>query len=137
MSAAMVLFSVALLITAILTKIVGCGAGAKLCGYSNGESLQIGVGMISRGEVALIVASKGSAMGLLSTVYFGPTIIVVIITTIITPILLKFVFSKEKVGKYDGMIQSNLIDKYEETEQIDIVTQSISRLNEDLKKSSK
>jgi len=137
MSAAIVLFSVALLIVAIITKIVGCGAGAKICGYSNSESLQIGVGMISRGEVALIVASKGSALGLMSTVYFGPTIIDVIITTIITPILLKFVFSREKVGKYDDMIQSDLIDRYEETEQIDIVTQRITRMNEDMKSSSK
>jgi len=134
MSATIVLFSLSLLVIAILTKIIGCGFGAKICGYSNSESLQIGVGMISRGEVALIVASKGSALGLVSNIYFGPTIIVVIMTTIITPILLKIVFSKEKSGQYDGIIQSDLVDRYEETEQIDMVTQKIISMDQDIKK---
>ena len=137
MSASVILFSVVLLVVAILTKIVGCGLGAKLCGYSKNESTQIGVGMISRGEVALIVASKGSALGLMSDVYFGPVIIVVIMTTIITPILLKVVFSQEKVGKYDGMVQSDLIDLYEEPEQIDLVTQQLMRMNDTIKKDHK
>ncbi len=91
-----ILFSVLLLIVAILSKIVGCGLGAKLCGYSNDESMQIGVGMISRGEVALIVANKGAALGLMSSVFFGPTIIIVIVTTIITPILLKIAFAGQR-----------------------------------------
>jgi len=77
---------------AVLSKMVGCGLGAKLCRYSNRESLQIGVGMVSRGEVALVVASKGAALGLISKELFGPVIVVVVVTTIITPILLKVVF---------------------------------------------
>lgn len=92
MSVAVVVFSVLLCIIAILTKIVGCGLGAKICGYENYQCKRIGVGMISRGEVALIVASKGEALGLLGSNFLGPVIIVVVITTIITPILLKFVF---------------------------------------------
>ena len=68
-----------------------------LCKYSPKESLQIGTGMISRGEVALIVASKGASKGLISEQLLGPVVIVVVITTIITPILLKMVFhSKEE-----------------------------------------
>ena len=85
---------------AILTKIVGCGLGAKMCRYSNAEALQIGCGMISRGEVALIVANKGAALGLMSTTFFGPIIITVVATTIIAPILLKLVFRSKK--KADG-----------------------------------
>ncbi len=50
--------------------------------------------MISRGEVALIVASKGTAVGLLGSNFLGPVVIVVIVTTIITPVLLKLVFKK-------------------------------------------
>ena len=92
MSAAIVGFAVALTIVAILTKIVGCALGAKMCGYKNYQSARIGVGMISRGEVALIVASKGEALGMLGGNFLGPVIIVVVITTIITPILLKIVF---------------------------------------------
>ena len=72
---------------ALLTKIVGCGLGAKMCGYKNYQSLRIGGGMISRGEVALIVASKGTEVGLLGSNFLGPVVLVVIITTIITPIL--------------------------------------------------
>lgn len=92
MSATIILFALALLVVAIVSKVIGCGVGAKLCKYSNREALQIGTGMVSRGEVALIVASKGAALGLLSAVQFGPIVIMVVVTTIITPILLKFVF---------------------------------------------
>ena len=92
MSTALVIFSVMLLLVAIVSKVIGCGLGAKLCGYTNKECLQIGTGMISRGEVALIVASKGANLGLLSTTLFGPIVIMVVATTILTPVLLKIVF---------------------------------------------
>ncbi len=82
-------FSMLLLAVAILTKIVGCGIGAKICGFDGKESIQVGVGMISRGEVALIVAQKGYAIGLIDADMFPPIVIVVIATTIITPIVLK------------------------------------------------
>lgn len=85
----MLIFSLILLIIAILTKIAGCGLGARICGFSRRESLQVGVGMVSRGEVALIVAQKGYAMGLMSAALFPPIVLVVIATTIITPIILK------------------------------------------------
>ncbi len=97
MSAAIIGFAVALSVVAVLTKVVGCGLGAKLCHYQNYQAKRIGIGMISRGEVALIVASKGAALGLLGSAFLGPVIIVVVITTIITPILLKIVFVKQKV----------------------------------------
>lgn len=64
-------------------------------GYTSRESLQIGVGMISRGEVALIVANKGEALGLISDTLYAPIVVMVVITTIITPILLKIVFKKK------------------------------------------
>lgn len=93
MSAAIVGFAVALTIVAVLTKVVGCGVGAKICHYKNYQAKRIGIGMISRGEVALIVASKGAALGLLGSAFLGPIIIVVVITTIITPVFLKVVFA--------------------------------------------
>lgn len=82
-------FAVLLLVVAILTKVVGCGLGAKICKCTNAESLQIGIGMISRGEVALIVAQKGYQNGMLDDTLFAAIVFVVIITTLITPILLK------------------------------------------------
>ncbi len=85
----LLIFSLILLLVAILTKIIGCGLGAKVCGFTGREALQVGVGMVSRGEVALIVAQKGYAMGLMSAALFPPIVLVVIATTIITPIILK------------------------------------------------
>jgi hypothetical protein len=88
-TASLVIFSLILLVIAILTKIIGCGMGAKFCGFTSSEALQVGVGMGSRGEVALIVAQKGYDMGLLDASLFPPIVIVVIATTIITPVMLK------------------------------------------------
>ncbi len=67
MSMTIIAFAVVLTIVAVITKIIGCGLGAKVCGYKNYQVKRIGVGMISRGEVALIVASKGAALGLMSS----------------------------------------------------------------------
>lgn len=91
MNASIWIFSVVLLVIAILTKVVGCGLGAKMCGCNAKEALQVGIGMVSRGEVALIVAQKGYACGMLDDVLFAPIVLVVIITTLLTPILLKVV----------------------------------------------
>lgn len=98
MTGSIILFSGLLVIVAILTKIVGCGFGAKMCKFTNHESIQIGAGMVSRGEVALIVATKGAALGLMSSVFFGPVIIMVVATTIVAPILLKLAFRNDKGG---------------------------------------
>ena len=89
MTPSLVVFSLLLLAVAIVTKIIGCGLGAKICGFTSKESLQVGVGMISRGEVALIVAQKGFAVGLVGAEMFPPIVVVVIATTIITPIVLR------------------------------------------------
>lgn len=96
MTPALITFSIALVIIAILTKVLGCALGAKMCKYSTTEAIQIGTGMVSRGEVALIVASKGTSLGLMGSVFFGPIVIMVVITTVITPILLKIVFSNKE-----------------------------------------
>lgn len=95
MTGNLILFSVILILVACLTKVIGCGIGAKLCKYTNRETLQIGVGMISRGEVALIIASKGATLGLMASNFLGPIVIVVVFTTIIAPIILKFTFKSD------------------------------------------
>ncbi|MTH06574.1 cation:proton antiporter [Turicibacter sanguinis] len=109
MNQTLLLFTIVLVVIAIISKIIGCGLGAKLCHYSTKESLQVGVGMVSRGEVALIVASKGAALGLMSAVNFGPIVVVVVITTIVTPILLKIVFSSKKDSRNLTKTNSKLI----------------------------
>lgn len=98
MDASMWIFSIILLVIAILSKIIGCGLGAKMCGCNGKEALQIGVGMVSRGEVALIVAQKGYASGMLDNRLFAPIVLVVIVTTLLTPILLKVVMKDKETA---------------------------------------
>lgn len=92
------LFSVGFVIVALVTKIIGCGIMARLCKFNNIDSLKIGIGMMTRGEVALIVSQKGLAVGLLSPVYFTSVILLIIVSSISTPILLKLLFNKEDEG---------------------------------------
>lgn len=92
LSTSLFLFSLLFILVAILTKVVGCGLGAKLCGYSNSDCLRIGTGMLSRGEVGLVIADKGIVSGVLHTAYLTPVILMVTVTTIITPLLLKWTY---------------------------------------------
>ena len=85
MSAALLLFSVGFVIVALVTKIIGCGFISKVCGFSFKDSIKIGVGMMTRGEVALIVSQKGLSIGLL-----------IIVSSVTTPIILKVLYSKDK-----------------------------------------
>ena len=114
MTTSIIVFSILLMVIAVLTKIVGCGLGAKLCHFTTRESVQVGVGMISRGEVALIVATKGAALGLMSDSFMGPIILTVVLTTVIAPVLLKIAFS-DKGGKGDAdqkVEESELVKNY-------------------------
>lgn len=87
------LFTVALVALAIITKVVGGGLGARLGGFASRPALQIGVGMISRGEVALVLAGAGLANGLLDANVFSILVVVTLATTLVTPPLLRLVFS--------------------------------------------
>jgi Kef-type K+ transport system membrane component KefB len=133
MSFNVILFSALLLVVAVLTKVAGCGFGAKVCGYNTDESLQIGTGMVSRGEVALIVASKGKMLGLVDLVFYAPIILVVVLTTILSPILLKIAVGRQKTPKYADLVESPLVDRYVETKQLDMAQQVLLEMNESYK----
>lgn len=120
-----IIFTIVLLLVAILSKVIGCGLGARACGYSKKESLRIGVGMISRGEVALIVADKGAAIGLMNAALFGPLVIVVIVTTLITPILLKLVYKRSNDGGPEDQVYFEPEDE-EEADENDLEEMSIN-----------
>ncbi|MEG0384441.1 MAG: cation:proton antiporter [Solibacillus sp.] len=77
---------------AILSKLIGSGLGAKLAGFNWRSSAGIGSGMISRGEVALILAAMGLSSGLLPAEDYTPMVIVIIVTTLVTPPMLKGIF---------------------------------------------
>ena len=96
MNSTMIAFCICFVIVALLAKILGCGLMSKLCRYSFSDSLKIGVGMMTRGEVALIVAQKGMAAGLLTADYFTAVILLILVSSIMTPIIMKFLYSKDK-----------------------------------------
>lgn len=88
------LFSLGFVVVALLTKIIGCGLISMACKMPPKHALKVGVGMMTRGEVALIVAQKGMSVGLLDPVYFTSVILLIITSSILTPILLKLLYSK-------------------------------------------
>lgn len=94
-------FVVALTLVAMVTKLIGGGIGARLTGFNNRSSLAIGSGMISRGEVALIIAATGLQTGLLAQQYFTSVIIAVILTTLAAPPILKLCFSDKKSSGHE------------------------------------
>ena len=88
------LFSVCFVIVALITKVVGCGLAAKICRFSWADSLKVGVGMMTRGEVALIVAQKGLDIGVVAPVYFTAVILLIVVSSVATPLVLKVLFTK-------------------------------------------
>ncbi len=93
-SGRMVLFCALIVLVAVLGKIAGCGLLARLSGFSRIESLRVGMGMISRGEVGLIVAGYGLASGVISRDIFSMMVVMVLATTLVTPVLLRAVFPR-------------------------------------------
>ena len=98
MSWGLLAFSIVFVIVALLSKIAGCGLMARMCGYRGMDSLKIGVGMMTRGEVALIVAQRGLSVGMLDAKYFTSVILLILVSSILTPIVLKMLFHRDKEG---------------------------------------
>lgn len=90
--------SIVIILAGVLGKIVGCTLGAKLSKFSLKESFQISVGMIPRAEVALIISSLGLKIGIINQDIFTAVIVLVIVSTIITPVLLKLSYGKNRVS---------------------------------------
>lgn len=84
--------TIAICLIAVISKIIGCGLGAKLGGMNWKESLRVGIGMISRGEVGLIVAGVGVTKGVIGTDVFTVSVVMVLVSTLVTPPLLRIVF---------------------------------------------
>lgn len=89
------LFALTFVLVAILTKIIGCGGASKLLKFSWKDSFRIGVGMIARGEVALIVTEKGIAGGLLDARYRAIVVLLVLVSSLLAPILLKLLYKND------------------------------------------
>ena len=122
LTGSLVVFSLLLLTVAILSKIIGCGLGAKVCGYNTAECIQVGIGMACRGEVALIVANRGLSMGILSQAMMTPVVITVVGCAVLTPLLLKLAFSGHS---RQGSDQSVLADRYHRAEKLEQVSDEL------------
>ena len=92
------LLTVILLLGALLSKLVGCGGAARLCGMGRRDALSVSIGMMSRGEVGLMVAQKGMACGMIDESVFPAVILVVVVSCLVTPVLLKMSMSKPTAG---------------------------------------
>jgi len=84
-----------IIIVAIVSKLAGCGLPALLFLRNKSKAMKVGIGMISRGEVGLIVAGIGVTTGVLSSNIYTTVIIMIAITTLVTPVWLKRAYSKE------------------------------------------
>jgi Kef-type K+ transport system membrane component KefB len=89
-----VAFAVAIIVVAILAKMLGGGLGARLGGFNSLQALRVGIGMISRGEVGLIVAAIGLSEALIGQEIYSTMVVMVLVTTLVTPICLSWVFPK-------------------------------------------
>lgn len=105
MTGELVVFSILFVIVSLITKVIGCGLTAKLAKNSWKDSLKVGVGMMTRGEVALIVASKGLNVGLMDQKYFVAVILLIICSSIVTPIVLKLLYKGEPLPGEEKPVQ--------------------------------
>jgi Kef-type K+ transport system membrane component KefB len=96
MDGVLLLFSICFVAVALIAKVIGCGLSSRMLGFSSGESLKIGIGMMARGEVALITAQKGLSAGLLTPDYFTAVILLILASSIITPVLLKRQYNSDR-----------------------------------------
>ncbi len=99
-------FAIIIVVVALISKVIGCGIGARWGGFSNLDALRLGVGMSSRGEVGLIVASVGLGAGLIEDRIFASVVLMVLVTTLVTPILLRALYPQS----------ANLTESFEVTQ---------------------
>ena len=102
------LFGLVFVVFAILGKIIGCGVVAKATKFSFKDSLKVGVGMIARGEVALIVTSKGVDAGIIDQKYMTVVVMLVLVSSVLAPILLKLLFKNDKDDSSNGEIKEEV-----------------------------
>lgn len=122
-----ILFCFAFVIFGMAAKLVGCGLGAKICRYKLEESVKVGIGMMVRGEVCLIFANTGKEAGLISEEYYPAIILLIIASSVLTPLLLKLLYRKfphveptagvnaEQTAQADGNVDALQTEQSEST----------------------
>ena len=109
-SADVVMLSIVVIVLAIVTKFIGCGLGAARMGRR--RAIQVGVGMVPRGEVGIVVAQIGLALAAVSDAIYGVVLAMAVITTLAAPPLIKLAFANEPAAaepsEYDSELQEEL-----------------------------
>ena len=100
----MIVFSIGFVIVAMLSKVIDCGLASKCFKYSWIDCLKIGAGMMTRGEVALIITNKGLGLGIIDSSYFTAVILLIIVSSIVTPVVLKLLFGKSDKGTKEAAL---------------------------------
>ncbi len=114
MNGLLLLFSICFVAVALIAKIIGCGLCSFIVGFRGKDPLKIGTGMMARGEVALITAQKGLAAGLLTSDYFTAVILLILASSIITPVLLKKIYASEQASALEEQIVEQVGEQIEE-----------------------
>lgn len=109
-------FSLAFAFVAMVSKVVGCGLAAKAWRFNTKDCLKCGVGMMTRGEVALIVSQKGLAVGMVEPKYFTSVILLILLSSVLSPILLKILYKGE--DKPDCVSSDGVHSDLDETEEV-------------------
>lgn len=110
-------FSLAFVAVALLSKIIGCGLAAKIWKFNNRDSMKVGVGMMTRGEVALIVSQQGLAVGMVTPEYFTSVILLILCSSVLSPIIMKLLYRGEDRPDHASPHSSHHID-IDETEEV-------------------
>ncbi|MCR5001713.1 MAG: cation:proton antiporter [Lachnospiraceae bacterium] len=114
MNGLLLLFSICFVAVALIAKIIGCGLCSFIVGFRGKDPLKIGTGMMARGEVALITAQKGLAAGLLTSDYFTAVILLILASSIVTPVLLKKIYASEQASALEKQIVEQVGEQIEE-----------------------
>lgn len=111
------LLTIAITVGAIIGKWFGSAWGAKVGGLTTTESIQLGAGMVSRGEVGLIVASVGMQANLMNSSEFSAIVVMILVTTLITPPILRWLFAREKNQLKQKQLEAQQLSASEEAKE--------------------
>lgn len=123
-------FSLCFVIVAMGSKLLGCGIGAKVCGFSKKDSLRVGLGMMARGEVCLIMVQRGINAGILEPQIMIAVVMLVICSSLFTPILMKLTYKGEKPLPLDGALPGGQYNQPRMESPMDVTSQSFDKIIE-------
>ncbi|MCR5231370.1 MAG: cation:proton antiporter [Acholeplasmatales bacterium] len=124
------IFGLVFILAGMAGKVLGCGVGAKICKYSFKDSLRCGIGMMCRAEVCLICAQKGIDAGIIDASIQPFILVLILVTSFITPVILKATYKKELQDEM-SIIETPMVENQTSSEPIEVKNESYSGLSMD------